>query len=159
MVRQAKQLRRRRIPCSAHHCGTSKSLHQPACRRENVGFVGTRTGRDPLRQAQVRPSTTHDCLSRDHARLRMTHDPLIHPPRFITPAVPLARIVIRRNVVPMLVEVDLAVMLRHVNFKLLRRAPPLPAVIRISHAVISLRETNVHQRWLRPASHVKPAEQ
>src|SRR5580698_3791847 len=64
---------------------------------------------------------------------------LIHPSRF-SPAVSLA-IVIRRNVVPMLIEVNLPVVLLHIDFKFPRRPPPLPPVIRIPHLVVALADS------------------
>src|ERR1700733_12373115 len=88
----------------------------------------------------------------------MTSWTSIHPPR-LAPAVAFARIIIRRNVIPVLVEVDLAVMLRHVDFEFLRRSPPLPAVVGIAHAVVAFRESDVHQRRLDASPYIKPAKQ
>jgi hypothetical protein len=45
---------------------------------------------------------------------------LVHPPR-LAPAISFAWVVVGRDVIAVLVEVDLAVMLRHVDFELLRR--------------------------------------
>ena len=44
----------------------------------------------------------------------------------------------------MLIEINLAVVVSHVNFELSRRAPPLPAVVRISHPEITLRRSVAH---------------
>ena len=63
--------------------------------------------------------------------------PLIHPPR-LPATVPFAAFFLGRNVVSVLVEVYVAVVLPHVDLKLLRRPPPLPAVIRIAQTVITL---------------------
>src|SRR5262249_49443559 len=68
----------------------------------------------------------------------------VHPAR-LPSAISLAGIVLRRDVVPMFVEVDLSpFLLAHVDFKLPRRPPPLPAVIGIAQSVIALAKTQRH---------------
>src|SRR5579872_5143945 len=62
---------------------------------------------------------------------------LIHPARFRS-AVALVHVIIGRNVIPVLVKVHIAVVLPHVDFKLPRRPPPLPAIVGIVQSVIPL---------------------
>src|SRR5439155_21811092 len=66
-------------------------------------------------------------------------NPLVHPAR-LRSAIPLAHIVIRRNVIPMLIEVHFPVVATHVDFKLFGRTPALPAVIGVTQAEVSLRK-------------------
>src|SRR6185312_4375653 len=62
---------------------------------------------------------------------------LIHPPR-LRSSVRFLRIV-GRDVVSVLVKLHGTVMVAHVDFKLSRGAAPFPAIVRVSNAVVLLR--------------------
>ena len=62
---------------------------------------------------------------------------LVHPAR-LPPAIPFAPLVLGRNVIPVLIEVNIAVMLPHIHFKLFRRSLPSPPVVGIAEAEVPL---------------------
>jgi hypothetical protein len=68
------------------------------------------------------------------ALLHMCARSLIHPPR-LRPSIPLAWVVIRRDVISVFVEVNVAVVFAHVDFKFLRRLPALPPIVGITQPV------------------------
>src|SRR3984893_7532241 len=83
---------------------------------------------------------------------------LIHPAR-LRPAIGLVQVcLIRGHVVAVLVELNLAVMLAHVDLKLLRRLLAPPAVVRVTRAEVTFRKAE-QETAARHEFHVNETEE
>src|SRR5579864_241492 len=82
----------------------------------------------------------------------------VHPAR-LPAAVSLAHIIVGRDVVSVLVEVHVPIVLPHVDFKLPRRTPSLPAIVGIPQPVITLAEIALDQRRFWTTPHIEPSEE
>src|SRR5579885_3745557 len=88
---------------------------------------------------QSTPSTTNlvdtvDLVDNMDTEHKVPTIALVHPP-----TAPIIALIVRRFVVPVLVEVHVAVVLAHVHLKLLRSAATLPAIVSVAYTVNSFR--------------------